>query len=313
MSRRSIPVIDAAAPPERLAAFRILVGVFVMGYLVIRIPVYLGLDDRPPEAFDGVGVLGFADRPLPAAVIGAVLIVTLVTGVAFTLGTWFRLTAPVFAVGLLVLGTLRSSFGQLLHFENLFVLHVLVLALAPAADAWALRQAAPAAGEHQRARPSTRYGFPLALASVITVTTYVVAGLAKVRTGDLAWVTEGTLRNHVAYTATRLEVLGGDAPVLAETAVRYGWIFMPMAAAVLVLELGAPLALLGRPFRWAWTAGIWVMHLGILAFMHIAFPYPLLGVAFAPFFHLEVLRHPIATVRAGRRRVERRALDQSLR
>ena len=70
------------------------------------------------------------------------------------------------------------------------------------------------------------------------------------------------------------------------------WFFTPLAIATLVVELGAPLALLGRRAARIWSAAAWSFHVGIFALMAIVFPYPLLGVAFAPFFALERLRLP---------------------
>lgn len=285
-------IVDAIAPPERLAVFRILVGLFTTVYVLTRVPVYLGLGDRPEGAFDGVGVLGRLSGPLPHGLVVVVVLTTMVTGVAFTLGTWFRATAPVFAVGLLVLGTYRSSFGQLLHFEDLFVLHALVLAAAPAADALALRPRWRARRGPDLSQPSTAYGFPLALTSAITLLTYVIAGIAKLRHGGAEWVIGDALRNHVAYSAARLDLIGGTPAPLAAAVVDHEWILRPLAVATLLVEVGAPLALLGRRWRWAWSSLAWSMHVGILATMLIAFPYPLSGVAFAPLFRLEHLRHP---------------------
>ncbi len=58
---------------------------------------------------------------------------------------------------------------------------------------------------------------------------------------------------------------------------------------VSLIELGAPVALLGGRIRTAWVIAAWLMHAGILAFMLVGFPYPLFGVAFAPFFRIERL------------------------
>ena len=57
--------LQAAAPPERLAAFRILVGAFSTVYLLVRAPVVLSVTDRTPREFDPVGPLWFLDRPIP--------------------------------------------------------------------------------------------------------------------------------------------------------------------------------------------------------------------------------------------------------
>ena len=43
---RSVPIVDAVAPPERLAMLRVLTGTFAMLYLLVRLPVFLELGDR---------------------------------------------------------------------------------------------------------------------------------------------------------------------------------------------------------------------------------------------------------------------------
>jgi hypothetical protein len=71
--------------------------------------------------------------------------------------------------------------------------------------------------------------------------------------------------------------------------VPHAWFFTPLAFFTLAVELGAPLALHRRIAR-AWVCAAWLFHAGILALMAIVFPYPLAGVAFAPFFPLERIR-----------------------
>ncbi len=281
-------VLDAAAPAARLAAFRVVVGVFVLAYLVGRLPVFLALADRPAADFDGVGVLARLSSPPSSGVLTAIFVAALATGLATTLGWRYRPNAIVFAVTLLFLTTLRGSWGQLLHFENLMVLQVLVLAASPAADAWSL----DAQRTHLENRPdadaqSVRYGWPLAVAGLVTVTTYVITGVAKLRYGGLDWISGDTLQNHIAYSAARLDLLGGNPPVLAEFAVRQEWIFGACAVGAVAIELSAPAVLIGRRSRNAWVVAAWLLHVGIFVTMAVGFPSPLFGVAFAPFFALE--------------------------
>ncbi len=286
---RSLPFVDAVAPPERLAMFRILVGVFAVTYLLIRLPVFLQLADRR-SGFDGVGLATFLDAPVPGVVVDATIAATLVTGIGFLLGWRFRFTGPLFALGTLALGSYRGSWGQLLHFENLMVLYLLILALAPAADTWSLdarRRDRDGAGAH--VVESTAYGWPIALASLVLVVTYVIAGIAKLRYGGLDWVLGDTLRNHVAYAAARLDLLGSTGSPLAGLAVRLERIWPFAAAATIIVELGAPAALLGGRVRTVWVVAAWLMHIGIFAFMLIAFPMPLFLVAFAPLYRIERL------------------------
>ena len=277
------PRPGTAAPPERLAAVRILTGGFAVAYLAVRAPVILAVRDRAAGTFSPVGVLWWLDQPLPDAAVVALLVTALVVGVAFTLGAGFRATGSLFAMAVLLLGTYRSSWGQLLHFENLLALYLLVLGVAASADAWSIdarRRQGPVNAGHDHAAP-------LRLLCLVTVISYVIAGVAKLRYGGLDWASGDTLANHIAYTATRLELFGEAAAPLAGLAVRHAWALTPLAVASLLIELGAPVALLGGRWRDAWVASAWLMHLAIAATMAIVFPFPLFLVAFAPFYEVE--------------------------
>jgi HTTM domain len=284
-------VLDAEAPGERLAAFRIVAGVFVVGYLVLRLPVFLALGDRPAADFEAVGVLAPLSSPPSRAVLVACIVAAVASGIASTLGWRYRPAAVTFAASMLLLTTLRGSWGQLLHFENLMVLQLVVLAASPAADVWSLdaKRRAPTA---PTALPgsSVRYGWPLAVASLVTTITYVIAGVAKLRYGGLDWISGDTLRNHIAYSAARLDVLGGNPPVFARTAVRAEWILGIAAVGAVVIELSAPVIFVGTRLRNAWVAAAWLGHVGILLTMGVGFPSALFGVAYAPFFALERVR-----------------------
>jgi hypothetical protein len=192
--------------------------------------------------------------------------------------------------------TYRNSFGQVFHTENLLLLHVVILAAAPAADAYSLdsrgRAPAPADG---------RYGWPVLLMCMVTALAYFISGQTKLRNAGLDWLDGENLRNYVAYDNLRKIELGDSHSPLAEWVVPHAWLFTPLAFFTLVVELGAPLALLHRRIAWVWVAGAWLFHAGILALMAIVFPYPLAGVAFAPFFPLERVRLPRSSL--GRRRV----------
>ena len=270
-----------SAPPERLAIFRILTGLFTVGYLAVRLPVFLALAHRERSSFDPIGVLWFLRTPLPAAAVTGLAFVAVVLGIAYTAGVAFRLVGPVFAVVLLVLTTYRSSWGQLLWFEDLAVLHVLIVGFAPSADAFAVRRG-PAAR-----RDSQAYGAPVRLAAAVTVATYLLSGVAKLRLGGLGWMSADTLRNHIAYSAARLEVLGGTASPLAAWLVAHTSFLAPLAVGTVALEVGAPMALLGGRIRTGWVVATWLLHTGIAMTLLVVFPYPLCGVAFAPFFRLE--------------------------
>ena len=285
---RSWPVIDAVAPPERLAMLRILTGAFALVYLLVRLPVFVQLADRR-NGFDGVGLAVLLDGPMAGSTVELTIAVSILAGAGFVLGWRYRLTGPLFALGMLGLASYRGSWGQLLHFENLIVLYLLIVALSPAADVWSLDARRRTQPDDWSTESSTRYGWPIALASLVLVVTYVIAGVAKLRYGGLDWVLGDTLRNHVAYAAARLDLLGGTPSPFAGLGVRLELVWPVAAAATIFIELAAPLALLGGRIRTVWVIATWLMHVGILAFMLIGFPMPLFLVAFAPLYRIERL------------------------
>jgi Vitamin K-dependent gamma-carboxylase len=273
----------APAPAARLAMFRVMIGVFSAGYLVARLPTLLALGGEAPIGWKSVGVLWWLADPLPSWVLRCAVLATIAFAVAYAAGAAFRIVGPAFAIALLFITTYRSSGGQLLWFDNLLVLHAIVIACSPAGDALRLGRRRAAIGQ------SARYGWPLRVAAIVTVVTYALAGISKLRVGRTAWLDGESLRNHVAYSATRLRVLGGTPSPLAEPMIELGWLLTPLAVATLVIELGAPLALVVSRLRVLWVASVWCMHAAIAATMFVVFPYPLALIAFAPLFRLERL------------------------
>ncbi|NNE72556.1 MAG: HTTM domain-containing protein [Acidimicrobiales bacterium] len=275
------------APAERLAALRIVLLGTAVAYLLVRLPVFLDLGTVGNRTFDPVGLANVLDRPLGVGAVNVLIFATVALGLAATAGAAYRITGPAFALGLLALTTYRSSFGTILWFDSLMVLHVLVLGLAPAADAWAVDSRMRSRRDRTPAAAGLRYGGPIALMAWITVVTYVVAGIAKLRYGGWSWLDGDTLRNHVAFTAARADLLGGRVSPVAGWLVRNGWLLAPFAAATVVLEFGAPVALLRGRWRNGWVLATWLLHVGIAASMFVVFHWPLLGAAFAPFFAVE--------------------------
>lgn len=277
----------APAPAERLAILRMIVGGFALGYLVIRWRNLISYAAFADNRFEPTGVSSILGEPLSGDVARLLVAAAIVAGVAFVAGWRYRISGPAFALLLFWVLTYRNSFGQIFHTENLMLLQVVILGAAPAADAHSLdsRGRAPAAADG-------RYGWPVLLMCVVTALTYFISGQTKLRNAGLDWLDGENLRNYVAYDNLRKIELGDSHSPLAELVVPHAWLFTPLAFFTLAVELGAPLALLHRRLAGAWVAAAWLFHAGILALMAIAFPYPLAGVAFAPFFPLERVRLP---------------------
>ena len=132
-----------------------------------------------------------------------------------------------------------------------------------------------------------RYGWVLQLAAVVTVCTYVVTGIAKLRYAGGDWLAGDTLLHQIAFDNARKKVLGAPYAPLASAAVDHPQLFRPMGLLTVLVELGAPIALLGRRWAAGWTTLAWLFHVGILVLMAIGFPYPLTLVAFAPLLRCE--------------------------
>ena len=284
-------------PAERPAALRILVGGFAVVYLLVRAQHFWQVANLPDGRWHPVGLLGWMSHAPASTFTRALLVATIAAGIAFVSGWRYRACGPSFAVLLLLLTTVRNSWGQVWHTENLLVYHVAILAVAPAAAAWSLdARRAPGA----RPSPDTRFAWAPQLMSVVTVATYAVAGITKLREGGFEWIFGDALQNQVAYDNVRKAALGAEYSPIAGAVLDHGWVFVPMAWATLTVELGAPLALGGGRLRSAWAAAAWAFHVGVLALMAISFPYQLSGVAYASLFPVE--RFGIAGLRAPRLR-----------
>jgi len=270
----------APAPAERLAAVRILVGGFALAWVAGRLAESYAVAQLGRSQFKPTGVVRLLDAPLPPAVALGIAIVTCVLLAAFTLGVKYRITAPLAALGLLWTLTYRNSFGMIFHTENLLVLHVIALACAPAADAWAIdrRPAAP---------PDAGYGWILKLLAAITAATYVLAGIAKLRIAGFAWLDGEQLRNQIAVDNLRKALLGDSIAPLATPFLDHPSGFTIFSVMTIVLELSAPVVFVHPLVARLWAASAWGFHVGVVLLMNIWFPYPLLGLAYVPLLRAE--------------------------
>lgn len=263
---------------RRLGAIRFFVGLFAWIYVIARV-AHFGDFSRLTH-FEPIGVASVLAAPLPSVATWLLAILSCVFGGAFCLGWRFSITGPVFAALLLWVTTYASSWGMILHTENLLVLHVIALALLPSADGWSLDHRAG----RRATNPNTPYGFAVWGLCAITVAGYLVAGVAKLNATGLDWATSDLLRNYVAYDAIRKAALGSIHSPIGAWLGTVEWIWQPLAWMTLALELLAPLALLHRRVGRGWVLGVWGFHMGVLVTMAILFPYPLSGIAFVGFF-----------------------------
>ncbi|MDA0370225.1 MAG: HTTM domain-containing protein [Actinomycetota bacterium] len=295
-----------SAPATRLAALRVLVGAYTVVFLLARSASFWQTADLPAWQTEGVGVLWFLDTPWSPDVVHLLFLATIALGAAFTVGIGFRFTGPAFALVFLVMSTYRLSFGHVIHTEHLVALHLLALGFSQSADAWSFDS------RRRRAEPidHVRYGIPIRAMILVTVITYVLAGVAKVRHGGMDWLVGDVLRNQVAYDNLRKELLGSPHSPIGGWTVRFAWIFPPAAVLTTVVEIGALATLTSsKRARWVWAVAAWGFHLVVLALMAISFPYPLSFVAYACLFDVE--RGAERLIQAARRRTGRTSDSKS--
>ncbi|HWA76796.1 MAG TPA: HTTM domain-containing protein [Polyangiaceae bacterium] len=271
------------APAARLAWLRILIGGYAVFYLISRFGAFTNVVRFHALEFVPVGPTTLLAAPLDPPWVFAGMVLSIGLGIAFFLGFRFRVSGPAFALSLLWVSAYRNSWGMKFHVENLLALHVLLLAGSRAADDLSLdARRAPAPIESHG-----RYGWVVRALCVVTVTTYALAGIAKLKLAGTAWLHGDYLRAEIAHDNLRKIELGSNYSPLGAWLVAYTWPFGALAWLTLVLELGAPIALIGGRVALVWAALAWSFHVGVAALMVIIFPYQLFGFAFFPLFALE--------------------------
>jgi len=266
---------DPMVIDRRLSVLRVLVAAYAAVWSAVRAPALLDALDFADRRFDPVGPLAWLNSPLPDGLFVLAVVVTPVAALAMAIGWRLRLTAPVAAASFMFVTTYRNSWGQLFHTENLVALHLVLLAIALSVR-----------GRDRR--------WAIDAMAVLTVGTYLVAGIAKLRISGTAWLDGDVLRHQIAFDNARKELLGDVSSPFAGWLLRQGWLLGPAAVMSMVVELLAPLALLRARFAVAWSTLALGFHIAILVFMAILFPYHLLGIALAPLLPVERLGATVA-------------------
>ena len=293
----------APAPAARPAVLRVLVGTYSLVYLWRRRGMLRAVFRTDPALFQPVGVARPLRRPIPARVARALVGATLVANVAFILGWRHRFTGPSFGGLLLWTLSYRNSWSMIYHTDNILVVHALVLGTTPSADAYSLDALARRGAENGPAATSWQYGWPIRLMNAVTVSTYFVAAVAKLR-GPMGrhWISGEALRRQIAVDGLRKDFLGGQSAPLAVPLYRRPGLLRLLAMGSLAMEALAPAVLLDRRVARAWALNAYLMHVGIYLVMRISFRYQLSGVAFAPFFPVERLVDLVGSVMGRPRR-----------
>ncbi len=234
----------APAPAGQLNAVRLLTIGYALVWIAIRTSHWLDLSRLPSTRWEPIGISNWIGSQRTAS----------------SPSSWSSPSSPGrrprrrglagqrrgVRRGVPVAESFGASWGQILHTEHLVALHLLVLAAAPSGRG-----------------DSATAGWPLKVMSAVTVATYFVAGVAKLRFGGgLDWLEGDGLLRLVAHDNLRKRLLGDAWSPISPVAVGHPMIFQIGAWLTLVVELGAPLALLGRRWAYTWVGLAWCFHLG---------------------------------------------------
>jgi hypothetical protein len=239
----------------------------------------------PHDEYRPVGLFAVYHGQLPDPAVRVLFGALIAAGVVALAGWRYSVSGPAFALLNLLLLSYRNSWGYIQHGEKLAVVHLLIVACSPAADAWSL-DARRRARQCARPAPAGAYGWPVQLMAAVTVITYVISAATKLRYSGVSWITSDIVRNAVAWVALRNEVLGLPHSVVAPMLLGEPLLFKAIAAFTIAIELGSPVAFIPRWRTW-WIGGAILMHWGIFVLMLIPFPYHLLGLAYLPFMPVE--------------------------
>ena len=285
-------------PAKRLAAVRIAVGAYGLNDLTEGYAQYARIARQSAEQWWPLGPLRVLRAPLDPVAFDVWQAAHWALALCFLVGFGWRVLAPLCAVSGICFYAYRTSWGSTYHADNLFVFHVLCLAIGPAASAWSV-DAAIARRWPDRLRwlrsgslPDVdwRFGWTLRLTATVTVITYLLAGTAKLATNASGWLTGTNLVSQIGKDALYKAFVSPPAQPneIVPWLYDHPHLMLIPSLLTLVVECGAPLALVDRRLGWLWSFGAWSMHRGILLIMGIPFDYPLSGAAFACFFPLDV-------------------------
>lgn len=291
-----------AMPAARLGLLRIAVAIYFLQDFYRTRPGVMRIGRTDPSLFEPVGLATLLDGPLPPTTFDLLHDTAMGLCLLMLFGVGWRVLGPLTLIVNLFVGCYRVSWGMVYHLGQLPMLHLMVLGLAPATagvslDAWARRRwpqsrlLSVLGWQPDGTGSSWHYGWPIQLICVITTLAYFLAGWAKVHgPAGWAWADGKNLLDQVAYDGLYKDLLDKEP---ASAMIAWSWqhaeVFTLFAVGTLILELGAPIALLHRRVGQLWSVGTVGMHWGIHLMMNLVFPYPISGAAFLSFFPLEKL------------------------
>ncbi|WP_312033871.1 HTTM domain-containing protein [Actinoplanes sp. TBRC 11911] len=254
----------APVPLGRVAAFRTLVYLFVVGDLIVFTPWIRGHANTPGDLYQPLRVGRMLHLPVPdAALVHGVFWALLVAALAAATGRLPRLLGVLVFLLYSEWMVIGMSYGKVDHDRFGFLVALAVLPTVGAA-------------RHGDQRTSEAAGWALRVTQIAVVCTYFLAALAKLRFGGIDWPTSSVLAQAIIRRGTPLADLIAGVPGLLILA-QFG---------ILAFELASPLIFFVPERRRSLVvAFFYSFHLVTFATITISFAPHL--VALASFLPLE--------------------------
>ena len=257
----------APQEPTDLAVGRILFfGALFVLYLPVDVAAWTGVAPAFREPIVLFEMLGL---PLLAPGVVAVLQVVWKLSLLLACVGFFTRTSTVVAavLGLYLIG-LPHNIVRTYHDDAVVVLVLAVLAVSRCGDAFSVDRwwrgrrgraaAVPASGE---------YRWPVRTVWLILSLAFFAAGYAKLRNSGLAWITSENMAFILVSQQYGLTPLVDWGAALA----RSPWLYRPIAAATVLLEIGYPLAMVSWRARLVFVPGMIATQIGIRVLMGPSF------------------------------------------
>jgi hypothetical protein len=244
-----------------LATCRVLFfGAFLLYFLRID---YTELGTVPPYSWRAVWPFAPLGLTLPsAATLNVLQWLWRASLLAACLGVAWRLASvTAFVLGLYLIG-LPENVARINHSDAIVVFGLAIMALSRAADAFSIdalfgRTAENASGV------SGEYTWPIRAMWVVMVTIYFAAGVTKLATSGLAWITTDNLSNLLMLGP----VTGSPLTLLGQVIGRYRMLSSGLAALALTIELSMPLVLVSTLARRILVPCLFITQVCIRALM----------------------------------------------
>jgi hypothetical protein len=183
-------------------------------------------------------------------------------------------TVCAFVLGLYLCG-LPNNFGETHHYDALVVIVLGIMALSRCGDGFSLdrvlRNTRQGSGPSaRRPQPSGEYTWPVRAVWLLFALVFFAAGVSKLRHGGLGWIFSDNMAWMLIQAHYGYGVFDPLVPWGLDIA-QYWWLYQPLAAATVALELGYPLALVSRRARWVIAPAVFLLQVGIRVVMGPAF------------------------------------------